>query len=270
MRPSERIEIIEGDYLFSNHDNQFIKDHWDKINKLTLIDPFRMGQLIDLVIDTHNLDGDIVEFGSYKGGSGIMMALQLKKLGSKKHIHLFDSFEGLPQPDEIQDKGYRKGQFRSNFDKLSAYIKELELSDYITIHKGWFKDTLPHYLSTNTKISLMHVDCDLYTSTMDCFPQVYPYLCEKGAVVLDDFNDGGRGEKIAITECLTNIGQSAVFQLSYAPQSFFIKGDTNNNGAIEDAGMYYSLKNLLSNTSYNRWLEKNIEEDYYSKLKAIT
>ena len=269
MRPSQRTDIVLGDYFLSKHDNQFIKDHWDKINRLTLMDPFRMGQLIDQLIDTENLTGDIVEFGSYKGGSGIMMALMLQKLGSKRHIHLFDSFEGLPEPDEVQDKGYKKGQFKSNYEKLSAYLIELGIEDYITIHKGWFRDTLPAYLSNEVHISLMHVDCDLYTSTMDCFPQVYPRLGERGVCVLDDFNDGGRGEKLAIIECLEELNETVVFHTSYAPQSFFIKGDTHTEGTYKDGTMYYSLSSLLANTTYNVWLQENIEEDYYSKLKEI-
>ena len=269
MQVAERNDIIASDYVFSKHKPSFLRTHWEEILPLTLLDPFRLGKILDLVIDSIDIEGDIIECGSYKGGSGILMALLLKSLKSDKKIHLFDSFEGLPEPDEVQDKGYKKGQFKSNYEKLSAYIIELGIEDYITIHKGWFRDTLPAYLSNEASISLIHIDCDLYTSTMDCFPQVYPRLGERGICVLDDFNDGGRGEKQAVIECLEELNETVVFHTSYAPQSFFIKGDTHTEGTYKDGTMYYSLSSLLANETYNVWLQENIEEDYYSKLKEI-
>ena len=42
------------------------------------------------------LEGDILEFGVYKGGGVIAMGLLLKSLGSTKTIYAFDSFSGFP------------------------------------------------------------------------------------------------------------------------------------------------------------------------------
>jgi len=42
------------------------------------------------------LDGDIFEFGVFRGASLISIALLLKKLGSKKKVYGFDSFGGFP------------------------------------------------------------------------------------------------------------------------------------------------------------------------------
>ena len=44
--------------------------------------------------------GDIYEFGVYRGGSLLAIALLSKRLGSKKHIWGFDSFEGFPRFSE--------------------------------------------------------------------------------------------------------------------------------------------------------------------------
>ena len=45
-------------------------------------------------------------------------ARNLKTLGIDKQVHLFDSFEGLPEPDATHDKGYKKGVFKSEYDEL--------------------------------------------------------------------------------------------------------------------------------------------------------
>ena len=42
------------------------------------------------------LEGDIFEFGVYKGGGAIAMGLLLKNIGSNKKIYAFDSFSGFP------------------------------------------------------------------------------------------------------------------------------------------------------------------------------
>jgi hypothetical protein len=43
-------------------------------------------------------DGDIFEFGVYKGNSLITAALILKEMNSKKKLYGFDTFEGFPLP----------------------------------------------------------------------------------------------------------------------------------------------------------------------------
>ena len=43
-----------------------------------------------------DIEGDIFEFGVYKGASLIAVALILKELGSEKKIYGFDSFNGFP------------------------------------------------------------------------------------------------------------------------------------------------------------------------------
>ncbi len=271
LRKSALTEMVEANYQFSTELPGFVRKHWDKVKKLTLVDPFRMGKIVDLVIRTKDIPGDILEFGSYKGGTGILMGLLLKELGSDKKIHLFDSFEGLPDPDTTKDKGYRKGQFRSNYDKLQAEVEQYGLTDIITLHRGWFSDTVEPFIAANNspKVSILHLDCDLYTSTMDCFPQTYPLISEGGAIILDDFNDGGRGEKRAVIECLRALESTACFVACPGSQSYFIKNQAPDEFAIQDLDMYYDVVELASNEPFLTWIEKDIEEDYLVKLEAL-
>ena len=53
-----------------------------------------------------NDDGDVFEFGVFKGSSLIAAAMILKEMGSKKKIFGFDSFEGFPsfsEKDELEN-----------------------------------------------------------------------------------------------------------------------------------------------------------------------
>jgi hypothetical protein len=47
-----------------------------------------------------NVSGCFVECGVWKGGSAVIMGLALKHANQKRDLHLFDSFEGLPEPSE--------------------------------------------------------------------------------------------------------------------------------------------------------------------------
>src|SRR5229473_2664573 len=56
-------------------------------------------------IDNHQLAGALVECGVWRGGAAAIMALAHLHSGSTpwRHVHLFDSWQGLPEPDEHHD-----------------------------------------------------------------------------------------------------------------------------------------------------------------------
>jgi O-methyltransferase len=271
LRPVVRDELIgSSGYGFSHRFPGFLQKCWPQVGEYTVVDPFRLGWLLDFLHSASSVDGDVVECGSFKGGSGILMALALKQLGLSKRVHLFDSFEGLPEPDSHRDKGYRKGQFKSNFDLLLARIQELELTDIIQVHRGWFRDTVTSFLEQKSlRIALLHVDCDLYSSTRDCFPALYPFVSPGGAVVLDDFNDGGRGEKRAILELME--GHREVFQVGPASACYFKKGQAaeQNGVVITDAGFDYSFSRLFADGDYMSWLNGLLNDDYKARITSF-
>jgi O-methyltransferase len=49
----------------------------------------------------YNIPGDMVECGVFKGGSTMLMALTLMKMGEfKKSIYLYDTYEGMSRPTD--------------------------------------------------------------------------------------------------------------------------------------------------------------------------
>jgi len=99
----------------------------------------------------------ILEFGVWQGES----INQLARRYPKQAIHGFDSFEGLPQAwGVLADKAH--------FDVQGQLPK---VPGNVSLHKGWFKDTLPGFIATglNSRIFLLHIDCDIYSSTKDVF-----------------------------------------------------------------------------------------------------
>lgn len=132
-------------------------------------------------VDEAKLDGAYIELGFCTGKSiNFIAALQ-----PTKTIYGFDSFEGVA---EDWDKGYtkiRKGTFKivdQNF--VPSVLNNVKL------YKGWFKDTLPKFVTEilqNKPIALLHVDCEVYSSTKDAFDALKNNIVPGTIIVFDEF-----------------------------------------------------------------------------------
>jgi len=268
FKPKRLSSLVDANDAVTKPNSRFVSSNFKHISDLTFVDPFRLTILVDLIEQIKDIDGDIVECGSCKGGSGIMMALALEFFNVKKHIHLFDSFQGLSKPDIVKDKGYSQGMFKSNLDDLNKRVKQMGLQDMITIHDGWFKDTFPVFLKEyNKKIALLNIDCDLYTSTNECFQFLYPLVSYGGCVSLDEFNDGGRGEKISVLENTAHEKQT-IF-ISPASQAYFFKEEKKaslSKYVYNDAGFDYSFDRLFNNRNYMVWLDSKMNTSYQNMV----
>ena len=90
-------------------------------------------------------DGDIFEFGVYRGSSLITAALILKKLNSKKKIYAFDSFSGFPKLSKFDDlKNFQNSNYFSKktqieqkkFQKLKKILsgkKKIKYQQYSNV-----------------------------------------------------------------------------------------------------------------------------------------
>lgn len=122
-----------------------------------------------------------LEFGVASGQSFFWWLKQNNNSSSK--FWGFDTFEGLPE----NWGGYKKGEMSHGLDELTH---EDSRAGFV---KGIFQDSLPEFLKENgQKISgkskLIHMDADLFSSTIFSLSQLFPFL-EKGDIILfDEFN----------------------------------------------------------------------------------
>jgi hypothetical protein len=102
-----RIERIEESPILRPWEHsQIIRE----IGNRSLLDPVRLYMLQQCVIYTKDVEGDVAEFGVYKGGSAKLIAHTLAHLHTDKKLWLFDTFEGLPEPDFEKDPYFRGGK----------------------------------------------------------------------------------------------------------------------------------------------------------------
>jgi hypothetical protein len=118
------------------------------------------------------IPGDILEFGVAGGESLLMFA----EAFPERTVYGFDSFEGLPEAWWTRPKG----AFKSTPPLLGRPNVELI--------EGWFEQTVPRFLDTwPGPAALIHVDCDLYSSTCASLIPVLRRAQPGTVVVFDEY-----------------------------------------------------------------------------------
>jgi hypothetical protein len=160
-------------------------------------------QLLTHAVSIAPKDGLILEFGVASGRT-------IRHIGglTSNAIHGFDSFEGLP---EDWRTGFEQGSFRQQLPDVPANV---------SLHKGWFSATLPSFLSTTPgPIAVLHVDCDLYSSTALVLDTLADRIRTGSVIVFDEyFNYPGwkRHEHKAFQEFIVRTGRAFRFD-SFVP-----------------------------------------------------
>jgi hypothetical protein len=131
------------------------------------------------VNDLKNTKGLYLEFGVWTGDS---ISYVFDNLPLWEIIG-FDSFEGLPEKwSRNDDDKYIPGYFSldGNMPNLNPGIKLI---------KGWFEETIPIWLKNNNikQVDLLHIDCDIYSSTKTVLDNLTPYIKSGTIIVFDEF-----------------------------------------------------------------------------------
>src|ERR1700685_2075531 len=132
--------------------------HYIRGPAISMLPLARMDNLQKCVTDVgnHNIPGDLIETGVWRGGATIFMRAILKALDVKdRNVWVADSFEGLPAPDAErfpnEARAYHGVMMKREFAHLAASLEDVRanfaafglLDEQVGFLKGWFKDTLP-------------------------------------------------------------------------------------------------------------------------------
>jgi len=113
------------------------------------------------------------EFGVYQG-------LSLRFIAERTNgpVHGFDSFQGLPE-------AWKAGEGAGSY---SAGNHLPRVPQNVTLHPGWFEETLPNFVAdAAAPMSLLHIDCDIYSSTATVLRHVRPLLRPGTVVAFDEY-----------------------------------------------------------------------------------
>lgn len=196
--------------LFRGYDNEVLfKNMILTVLDYTMVTYDGLCGLLSMVrhCEQVGLVGDYVEVGSWRGGCAGLMAQGAQHFGqATRKIHVFDSFQGLPQPIASKDfDGYCEEAFgvteetaqgklepidalvASESDVRELLFDKIRYSEQnVIIHKGWFQDTIPVAESID-KIAILRLDGDLYDSYKVALDHLYPKVVKGGFVIIDDW-----------------------------------------------------------------------------------
>ncbi|WP_338658430.1 TylF/MycF/NovP-related O-methyltransferase [Paraclostridium sordellii] len=211
-----------------------ISNSWDYENGFYLTSPVnRMGKQLaqyELYKKIVNIPGEILEFGVYKGASIIRFAKYrelLENTYSRKIIG-FDIFGEFPKTDNDDDNKFiqrfeEQGGNGISKEALEDFIKNKNINN-IELIKGNVFDTLDEFLEKNKqiKISLLHLDLDVYKPTKFILEKLYERMVPGGIIVFDDYGTV-KGATDAIDEFLKEKNKKTEkLSLCYIP-SFVVK-----------------------------------------------
>ena len=164
-------------------------------------DPSRFSKFVshlEFFKRTSDVRGEIVEFGVFKGNSlfrWIKFRDLLEQTSSRKIIG-FDIFGDFPEALFEEDKLKRdafvnetKGGKSISYEEIISLLKDQNLYKNVDLIKGDILETLDVYLDNNPhlKISLLHIDVDLYEPTKYILERLYSKVTKGGIIVLDDY-----------------------------------------------------------------------------------
>jgi O-methyltransferase len=178
----------------------------------TMVGLRRLDNLQQCVTDVleHEVPGDLIETGVWRGGACIFMRAVLKAYGDReRQVWVADSFRGLPKPDpgrveDVEDALWQQSFLAVPLEQVKHNFRRYGLlDDRVRFLPGWFSDTLPE--APIDKISVMRLDGDLYDSTMVALRSLYPKLSIGGYVIVDDYH-AVRGCRAAVDEFRAECG----------------------------------------------------------------
>ena len=171
---------------------------------LTYLKPDNLRELAARVLDAEKLglEGLVIEAGTARGGSAIVMAAAK---APERPMKVYDVFGMIPPPSDQDGEdvharyakitsGDARGPGGETYygyrDDLYAEVEEsfarlgVPTADHnVQLIKGLFEDTI----HLDEPVAMAHLDGDWYESTMTCLTRIAPLVVSGGRIVLDDY-----------------------------------------------------------------------------------
>jgi hypothetical protein len=163
--------------------------------------PSRIAKLIahyELYKLSIGVPGAIIECGVFKGASFIRFASfrHLFETSESRDLFAFDIFGKFPEtsfdPDKekLQEFITAAGDESISKDQLLDVLESKECQRKIKLVEGDILETVPKFVEKHPelKISLLHLDVDIYEPSRCILEHLFPCLSQGGILVLDDYS----------------------------------------------------------------------------------
>lgn len=202
--------ISECTYSPWNIDREF-RDAYDKVRGHTLVHVAKLYGLFDYGRQLRRLEGDVLEVGVWRGGTGALLAMAMKAPGNTPKVFLCDTYEGMPATTGAKDSFYKGGELAdTSVELVRSFVEGLGL-DNVVLCKGLFPAETERLVTSN-KFKFVHIDVDIYSSARETVEWVWDKLVVGGMIVFDDYG-------YSATEGVTRLIDE---ELRNRPDMFFV------------------------------------------------
>ena len=166
-------------------DESFLRVY-GRVRKATLVDKYRCYELWSLAKEAAKLpDGDFVEIGVWRGGTGCIIAAQASISAPGDTVYLCDTFTGVVKAGD-SDRHYQGGEHADTSEQaVLSLTQEIGLEN-VRILAGVFPDQTGHAIESH-RFRFCHIDVDVYQSGLNILNWVWPRMVPGGIVVFDDY-----------------------------------------------------------------------------------
>lgn len=145
----------------------------------SVISPSKLSSLSSIAFESP--PGTFVEVGVFQGGSAWYLSRVAR--AQKRHLHLYDTFTGMPHAESFDT--HKVGDFaNTSLSHAQSFIPDA------FFHPGVFPETLTDDVQ---EVAFVHCDCDQYQSVLAVIDNFWPRMVSGGVMAFDDMDTvGGR------------------------------------------------------------------------------
>jgi O-methyltransferase len=166
-------------------DDREFSGTYASISKHTFVDVYRCFELWGLVKRHRGLEGDLLEVGVWRGGTGCLIARAARDDRYPSTVYLCDTFQGVVKAG-ANDPDYKNGAHGNTSIEIVDQLIEKTAVRNVRILQGIFPDETGSSVSER-RFKFVHIDVDVYESARGVFDWIWPRLVPGGMVVFDDF-----------------------------------------------------------------------------------
>ena len=135
--------------------------------------------------DRDGVPGVLLDCGVWNGGSTVLLSTG----APLRTVWAFDSFEGLPEPGELdgEDSTGWAGACLGSEARVREAFETYADPTRLRVVKGWFADTYPGARADVGQVAVLHADGDWYQSVLLTLGTFCPSVAPGGFVIVDDY-----------------------------------------------------------------------------------
>jgi O-methyltransferase len=166
------------------YDDIVFRSVYDSIGGNTFVDQYKCYELWEQLGQLGHLDGDILEVGVWRGGTGVLMAKRAKTVAPTARVYLAATLQGVAKATAA-DPWYKGGEHADTSPEIvRALASRLDVS--VELLTGIFPEATGDAVA-DRRFRLVHIDVDVYQSAKDVLEWAWPRLVVGGIVVWDDY-----------------------------------------------------------------------------------